>query len=656
MKAAGFGGVEQTLLRSPTQWWDPAFRRNVRAALTKATELGMRFDTTLGPMWPISSPAVDDFSKRLSMQEAVVSAIDVAGPSTYSGPVPDVDDNGARAHQLVAATAAQPLDATTLDPKTAVDLTAKVSGTTLTWEVPPGHWKLFGIWSRATGQRVHGDAVTLAASVPVPAIPTDLPNLGGQTGPLVPDHFSRAAIDATLADYAQTLFGGDLAPLLRRNGGHVFEDSLELLHAPVSVISDTNTPSLNLFWTPAFLEEFARRRGYALTKYLPAAFPAYDFPDGGGARVKHDYHETLGDLLIDDHYKPIAAWAKRLGLRSRAQGYNLVGTDKVRVSSGLDLPDGESLDSGDTGAAVAAGSATANGVLDDYRQVSSGAHLSGAQETTLEAGANVANTYGMTAEDYKALADRAYAAGITTMALHGFAYKDFQDAYQSWSWPGWASFNALFAEPWNQTFPQLATWPTLAGYLGRVSAALRNGEPRVDLTVLSTPKTPHTYGSTDLVAALHASTYTWDRVDDESFAALPVPKAGRLLPDGPAYRAVAVDDMASLSAASAERLLAVARAGVPVVVKGAAPARGASFRDAAGEDRRVRTAIDALLGLRDVKRATTGKDALDALAQLEVAPDLRSSLPLVAQHRRTAAGHVWFVYNNSAKRAAGTAT
>src|SRR3954447_474069 len=83
MKAAGFGGVEQTLLRSPTQWWDPAFRRNVRAALTKATELGMRFDTTLGPMWPISSPAVDDFSKRLSMQEAVVLAIDVAGPSTY---------------------------------------------------------------------------------------------------------------------------------------------------------------------------------------------------------------------------------------------------------------------------------------------------------------------------------------------------------------------------------------------------------------------------------------------------------------------------------------------------------------------------------------------------------------------------------------------
>src|SRR3954463_15784177 len=149
MKAAGFGGVEQTLLRSPNEWWAPAMRQNVKAALTKATELGMRFDTTLGPMWPISSRAVDDFSKGLSMQEIVASAVDVTGPSTYTGPVPDVDDNGARAHRLVAATAAQPTDAagSTLNPGTAIDLTPKVSGTTLTWDVPAGHWKLFGIWS-----------------------------------------------------------------------------------------------------------------------------------------------------------------------------------------------------------------------------------------------------------------------------------------------------------------------------------------------------------------------------------------------------------------------------------------------------------------------------------------------------------------------------
>jgi hypothetical protein len=95
---------------------------------------------------------------------------------------------------------------------------------------------------------------------------------------------------------------------------------------------------------------------------------------------------------------------------------------------------------------------------------------------------------------------------------------------------------------------------------------------------------------------------------------------------------------------------------VPVVVKGAPAARGVSFRDASAEDARVRAATDALGKLPDVRRAATGRAALDALAALKVAPDVSSSLPLVAQHRRTATGQAWFLYNDSARRATGTAT
>ena len=58
-------------------------------------------------------------------------------------------------------------------------------------------------------------------------------------------------------------------------------------------------------------------------------------------------------------------------------------------------------------------------------------------------------------------------------------------------------------EEFFETFPQLATWPALAGYFGRIGAALRNGEPRVDLVVLDAPVTPHTYGTPDMDAALH---------------------------------------------------------------------------------------------------------------------------------------------------------
>src|SRR4051812_11906334 len=190
IKGAGFGGVEETLLRNLNQWWDPAFRDSIRTALTKANELGLRFDTTLGPSWPMSAQAVDDFAKDLSMQEIVSSALETVGPTTYAGPVPDADENGARQHKLVAVVAARTVDqtdtgvpvaATTyatpgappvlLDPSSAVDLTARVQSGVLNWSVPAGRWVIVGVWQRATGQRAHGDAYGIAAGSVTPNAP-----------------------------------------------------------------------------------------------------------------------------------------------------------------------------------------------------------------------------------------------------------------------------------------------------------------------------------------------------------------------------------------------------------------------------------------------------------------------------------------------------
>lgn len=676
MKAAGFGAVEQVLLRHPNDWWTPGFRASTKAAVEKATQLGMRFDVTLGPMWPITSKAADDVSKRLSMQEAVFSAVDVVGPSTYSGPLPQVDDNGLKQRTLVAATAARPVDPAApgvtgpigggaapsvpvvLDPKTAVNLTPQVRDGVLTWQVPAGRWKLVAVWMRPTGQRAKGDALTLAGYVPQQNVPADLPDLGGELGPLAIDHFNRAATDATLKEFDDTLFGGDMASVLRRNGGHVFEDSLELDHVTASAaLPDDEDGCLacnGRFWTTAFLDEFRKRRGYDLTPLLPAIYNAFDLPDGGGARVKADYKRTISDLIVANHYEPIRRWANARGLTQRAQGYKLNGTDKVHLSSKLQLPDAESLDSSDTGEDVAVGSPTSKAVIDDYRQVVSGAHLSGAKEVTLEAGANLTGEYDMAVGDYKVIADRAFAGGVTTMALHGFAYRTYQDAYQAWSWPGWSAFNFLFAESWNQAHPAFPQWSGLAGYYGRISTALQSGEPRVDVTVLSAPLTSHTFGSKDMLDALRASDYSWDRLDDQSLAELPVPKGRRILPRGPAYRALVVDSIAALSQAAAEKALAVARAGVPVVIKGDVPARGTSYRDPKSEDAAVKAAFDALLKLPNVKQVKTGKEAIEALAALRVPADLRlGGLPLVAQHRRTPRGDVWFLYNNSPKPASG---
>ena len=616
MKAAGFGSVEQSLLANAKEWGTQTFRQRTLTALREANRLGMDFDITLGPGWPISSPSVEDLNREASVQDLHYGAVELNGPTAYVGPVPDRPPSGGGRQRLIAVTAIRVAGDGTpqvLDPGSAVDLTGRVSGGALNWQVPPGRWKLFGFWMRPSLMRGKSPA-------------------GGGEGWLVPDHFGRSATELVLGDFDRMLFsGGDITPLLRRNGGDVFEDSYEIDHGRVAAGQSA------VFWTPAMPGEFARRRGYALTPLLPGLFRQFTFPSGLGERLKHDFEHTLNDLLIDNHLRPIRGWANRKGLRSRVQAYQAglgdVGTsENSRLAAVAQRPDVETLGFGDPIFAeflpVQPGSADGRAVINRYRQVVSGAHLSGARAITNEWGAMLNGQFRLRLEDLKAFADRSLAAGVSRMALHGFAYRPYDrtdpDLKPRPSWPGWCAFcgRALeFSDSWNQRWPQLKSLRGLANYLGRAGAALRGGRPRVDLTLLNATSVVRGIGATPsagtpadaLRKALHAAGYSWDAIDPVSVPGERSVSRRRLLPRGPAYKALVVDDQESLPAATAERLVALARAGLPVALYGRVPAAGVGFKDAASEDARVRAALNTLRGLRNVRTATTPTGLLAAL-------------------------------------------
>jgi hypothetical protein len=214
MKGAGFGGVEQSLLANDLEWGSPTFRERTRTAVRAASALGLEFDVTLGPGWPMSSPATEDLSKEISSQGLHFGAVELDGPETFRGPVPDSPPPVAgQPRRLIAVTAIRvTADGTpqTLDPTSAVDLTSTVRGDgTLSWSVPRGRWKVFGFWMRPSLMRAKNPG-------------------GGSQGWYVPDHFSARATGAVLGDYDRMLVGGDMAPLFRRNAGDVFEDSYEV--------------------------------------------------------------------------------------------------------------------------------------------------------------------------------------------------------------------------------------------------------------------------------------------------------------------------------------------------------------------------------------------------------------------------------------------
>ena len=156
VKRAGFGGIEQALLANGTEWGSPAFRARTRDAVREANRLGLGFDVTLGPGWPVSSPGTDDLDREASMQDLHYGAVDLQGPTTYSGPVPDRAPPDAGRRRLIAVTAMRMAAGGTpqvLDPGLALDLTSRVTNGSLTWQVPQGSWKLFGFWMRPTLMR-----------------------------------------------------------------------------------------------------------------------------------------------------------------------------------------------------------------------------------------------------------------------------------------------------------------------------------------------------------------------------------------------------------------------------------------------------------------------------------------------------------------------
>ena len=99
MKGVGFGSVEQSLLYNGLDWGTPAFRARTRTALKEASALGVKYDVTLGPGWPISAPVTEDLSKEISSQSLHYGAVELNGPTDVHGRRPRQPAGRGRAAQ-----------------------------------------------------------------------------------------------------------------------------------------------------------------------------------------------------------------------------------------------------------------------------------------------------------------------------------------------------------------------------------------------------------------------------------------------------------------------------------------------------------------------------------------------------------------------------
>lgn len=410
MKAAGIGGVEIQPVY-PLELDDPQrnfrnepylsadFLGNVHFAVTKASELGLRVDITLGSGWPYGGPhtPVTQAAGRLRVER--VNVPEGAG----SAPIPAIENGEKLIAAFVGGEQVQGIHGGR------IALPAGLSGSDVL---------MFFISSR-TGQQVK--RASLAAEG------------------FVLDHYDQAAIAKHLAAVGE--------PLLRAFGDtpphSVFSDSLEVYGSD---------------WTPDFLAEFQKRRGYDLTPYLPALVNEMGRQSQA---VRHDWAKTLTELAEENYLQPIREWAHAHHTLFRSQTY---GEPPVILSSNadVDLPEGE------------------HGPLwrrfSAARWASSASHLYGVPITSTETWTWLHSpVFRATPLDMKAEADRHFIEGINQLIGHGWPYSPPSAGEPGWRFYAAAAFNDH--NPWFQVMPDITR------YMQRISFLLRQGQPVNDIAI-----------------------------------------------------------------------------------------------------------------------------------------------------------------------------
>jgi hypothetical protein len=574
----------------------------LRFVSAKARELGLRMDLTVGSGWPFGGPqvSIDAAAGMLRSERVKIEAGSrrVAVPNISAG------------EKLVAVFLVQPRGQS-IDAKSIRDVADIKDGVV---QLPAGldasYEVLFFISSR-TGMQVKRPAI------------------GGEG--FVLDHLNHAATDNYLNKVGDRLMQafGSQPPYA------VFCDSLEVY---------------NQDWTRDFLDEFEKRRGYDLKPYLPALIA-----DIGPKTesVRHDWGETITDLLNERFLVPLHDWSQRNHTRLRMQDY---GIPAATLSSNayVDLPEGE----GPQWKVVRA-----------TRWASSASHIYGRPVTSSETWTWLHSpVFRASPLDVKAEADLHFLIGINQLIGHGWPYTPPGVEY-----PGWRFYAAGV---FNEKNPWWIVMPELALYLQRVSFLLRQGQPANDVALylpnhdawasfssghVQMIDTLRDLVGPDVIPRTLEAGYDFDFFDDTALMKVGRVEKDSLVLGSNRYRVVVLPGVNRIPLETLRKLEEFVKGGGVLIATRRLPALAPGLRATESEQEQVRAIVRRLFDgpsapahfVTDEKAQLTS--TLAGLLQPDVL--LTPAVPEIGFiHRRMIDAEIYFVANTSNVRQSVTAT
>jgi predicted GH43/DUF377 family glycosyl hydrolase len=302
----------------------------------------------------------------------------------------------------------------------------------LIWKAPSGNWTIIRIGHTSTG---HTNAT------------------GGAAKGLECDKFNSVVV--------KTQFDHWFGEAIRRSN-----PALKMFHVDSWECGSQN-------WSPVFRDAFKQKRGYDLTKYLPAMAGIPVQSAEKSEQFLHDIRQTITELVQQNFFDTLAVLAHKNGCTFSAESVAPTMTsDGMLHYSAVDIPMGEFWLRSPT-----------HDKPNDMLDAISGAHIYGKNIIQAEAFTSLRIRWDEYPGMLKTLQDRNYALGINRLVYHVFMHNPWMDRPRDMTLGGVGLF-----------FQRDQTWwkpgKEWVSYAQRCQALLQQGRPVADIAVFTGTEIP----------------------------------------------------------------------------------------------------------------------------------------------------------------------
>jgi len=439
MRQQGIRGVEQITMapfyeKGNIPYLSDEFFEMVKHTVKEAKRLGMEVSFNFGgPFWIFGGSWLADEDRSKDM---IPTFVDLEGSQLFKGKLPDELIKTNRSWELyepalsgeekLIAVVAGKLENNIIDESSLVVLTSKVNNGSLEWEVPEGDWRLMAFW--------------LATNEAYNAV----------------DHFSKVSM-THYCNYLGEKFKKAIGDEFGKTVDSFFGDSFELPYL-----------ASGIKWSTGLIKEFEKRKGYDITKYLPAIWwQLGDISPG----IRYDLNDFLNEIGREAFFETFLSWCEENGVKGRIQPYGFE-TDILQAAGMTHIPEME----------ITPGEKDQHPWFDTRigpkKYVASGAHIYGRDIISVEAFTFLHwERYRATLEEIKIATDGLLRSGATKFYNHGYSFLPEHDLAPSRRMP-WAP----------QINPSNVWWkyyPKLTEYIARCSFLLRQGSFAPDIAIYS---------------------------------------------------------------------------------------------------------------------------------------------------------------------------